>query len=420
MTITMRRSIGAGLVAALLLLVSLGVAGSRGVEAQEPPAPGIQLQPGFTNIAYLGPTLPLPDALTNATDAVSAIWSFRAGADDSPWDLWSATLPAALQGFDTLTSGRAYFVVSDRDIFWEYGPGEIPPPQTTVDLQPGLNHIVYTGDTLPVEEALAGPAAAGLQTQQLRTQQSSALTCVRLIWVFTTNWSLWNPTLPPAVQGFTVLQTGFSYFVSATEPCTWTFPGTFSVDMPEPEPEPEPAPTLDFGDAPDSYGTTLAADGARHTATDGFFLGAAVDTESDGQPGATALDDDTNGVDDEDGVTPPPQLTLGATVTFRVTASADGFLDAWIDFDGDGAFDDPRDRVFTSEPLVAGENILSVTIPMDATAEIETYARLRFSSVGGLAPTGAAADGEVEDYRIPLVAPPPPDGGGGAPVGVVI
>ena len=417
MTITRRRSIGAGLVAALLLLVSLGIPGSRSVEAQGPPAPGIQLQTGFTSIAYLGPTLPLPDALTNATGAVSGVWSFQAGALGSPWELWSTTLPAALQGFDTLTSGRAYFVVSDRAVFWEYAPGEIPPPQTTVDLQPGLNHIVYTGDTLPVEEALAGPATASLQTQQLRTQQSSALTCVRLIWVFTTNWSLWNPTLPPGLQGFTVLQTGFSYFVSATEPCSWTFPSTFSGDMPDPEPEPEP--TLDFGDAPDSYGTTLAADGARHVATDGFFLGAAVDTESDGQPAATALDDDTNGVNDEDGVTPPLQLTLGATVAFRVTASAAGFLDAWIDFDGDGAFDDPRDRVFSAEPLVAGENTLLVAIPMDATAEIQTYARLRFSSLGGLAPTGAAEDGEVEDYRIPLVAPPPPDAGEGGPIIII-
>src|SRR5262249_56766034 len=40
----------------------------------------------------------------------------------------------------------------------------------------------------------------------------------------------------------------------------------------------------DFGDAPDSYHTLRASDGARHGVVAGFHLGGAIDGEDDGQP----------------------------------------------------------------------------------------------------------------------------------------
>src|SRR5439155_18351381 len=45
---------------------------------------------------------------------------------------------------------------------------------------------------------------------------------------------------------------------------------------------------LDFGDAPDSYGTLLASNGARHVISTSLRLGATVTAEPDGQPSATA------------------------------------------------------------------------------------------------------------------------------------
>lgn len=48
-----------------------------------------------------------------------------------------------------------------------------------------------------------------------------------------------------------------------------------------------PAP-LDFGDLPDTYGTLLGSNGARHAVAGGPVLGATVDTEADGQPNAAA------------------------------------------------------------------------------------------------------------------------------------
>jgi hypothetical protein len=84
-------------------------------------------------------------------------------------------------------------------------------------------------------------------------------------------------------------------------------------------------------------------------------------------------------------------------------ASADGFLDGWIDFNRDGDWGDAGERVFSQVALTSGANSLFLDVPQSA-ASGETFARFRFSSVGGLAPTGAALDGEVEDYLV-VVSP---------------
>src|SRR5215211_251686 len=62
---------------------------------------------------------------------------------------------------------------------------------------------------------------------------------------------------------------------------------------------------LDFGDAPNSYGTTLASNGARHTTT-ALFLGANADDEADAQAPLNGTGDDVSATDDENGVTISP------------------------------------------------------------------------------------------------------------------
>lgn len=155
----------------------------------------------------------------------------------------------------------------------------------------------------------------------------------------------------------------------------------------------------DFGDAPDTYSTTFAANGARHIVVPGFSLGATVDVEAEGQPNVTATGDGA----DEDGVTLPATLTACATTPVTVTLTntagmATPRLDGWIDFDGNGLFD-VSDRVFTSLALVSGANALVVNVPCSART-VATYARFRLSSTGVAAPAGAAGDGEVEDYAV--------------------
>jgi len=160
---------------------------------------------------------------------------------------------------------------------------------------------------------------------------------------------------------------------------------------------------FDLGDAPDpDYPTLLASDGARHTILAGYHLGTSIDDETDGQPAAGADGDGS----DEDGVvfTSPMRLNVLPTqATLEVTASAPGKLDGWIDFNQDGDWLDPGERVFASESLAAGVNALELTVEPDALLGCSVFARFRFSSSGELAPTGVAADGEVEDYRLSII-----------------
>ncbi len=158
----------------------------------------------------------------------------------------------------------------------------------------------------------------------------------------------------------------------------------------------------DFGDAPQNYPVLRVDDGARH-ATTSLRLGVDVDFDPDGQPNPAA---DGDG-DDDDGVVKIADLvavdTDDTTASFLVAASDAGKLDAWIDFNQDGDWSDAGEQVFASVDVVAGENVLGYTIPAGSLSG-ETAARFRISSAGGLQPTGAANDGEVEDYLLTVLS----------------
>lgn len=159
---------------------------------------------------------------------------------------------------------------------------------------------------------------------------------------------------------------------------------------------------FDFGDAPDpSYPTIFDSNGARHILSESLFLGVAVDVEEDGLTSANA---DGDGIDD-DGVFFDATLKVGDDATFSIFANDAGLIDAWIDFNGDGDWDDPGEQIFASEPVVSGVNQLDAYIPV-TSVRADTFARFRLSSQGGLAPTGLADDGEVEDYRVNISGNP--------------
>ncbi len=163
-----------------------------------------------------------------------------------------------------------------------------------------------------------------------------------------------------------------------------------------------PPPELDYGDAPDpTYPTLAASVGASHQISPNIYLGAGIDAEPDGQPDPTATGDDLGGFDDEDGVVPGTPLIPGQTATMIVTASVDGYLDGWIDFEGDGSWSQSMDQLFSTSLLInAGSNTVSFNVPNGALPDITTFARFRFSQNGGLTFTGAAGFGEVEDYSV--------------------
>ncbi len=152
---------------------------------------------------------------------------------------------------------------------------------------------------------------------------------------------------------------------------------------------------LDFGDAPASYPTLLANDGATHVVS-GPRLGSKVDFEQNGQPSIAANGDG----DDEDGVTfgliKVGQAIASANVNLQNATSAR--VDAWIDFNANGSWE-ASERILSNSRVYAGSQSLNFVVPQTAIVG-ETYARVRVSSAGGLLPTGQASDGEVEDYRV--------------------
>ncbi len=156
---------------------------------------------------------------------------------------------------------------------------------------------------------------------------------------------------------------------------------------------------IDYGDAPDSYGTYLKDNGARHglLADPDLFLGSQVDGESDGKP-MPQSDDESDRNDDEDGVQFATTLQAGSQAVVMVEPSKQGILSAWIDRNQNGVFDD-NEQVITDRAVSAGKQPIYITIPQDARAG-DTWARFRLSSSVGMTPTGGVSDGEVEDYKV--------------------
>ena len=183
----------------------------------------------------------------------------------------------------------------------------------------------------------------------------------------------------------------------------------------------------DLGDAPDAmtapgYPTLLASGGAAHALVSGRpFMGPSVDSELDGQPNATATGDDINLVypgdpfppGDENGVKFLTAIVPGKVATLKVDMTASPKpckLNAWLDFNGNASWADAGEQIFTDTPLTNGlGHTLTFAVPPIPAAKIgNTFARFRCSTQGGLAPGGAAEDGEVEDYRVSITAPPMP------------
>ena len=95
-----------------------------------------------------------------------------------------------------------------------------------------------------------------------------------------------------------------------------------------------------------------------------MHLGATIDPELDGQPMINAVGDDNDGMNDEDGVTFPPVWQPGSNVIINVTAAgvpagAAAFLNAWVDFNGNGNWTEANEHIIIGHPLSNGVNIIS-------------------------------------------------------------
>lgn len=133
----------------------------------------------------------------------------------------------------------------------------------------------------------------------------------------------------------------------------------------------------DFGDAPDSYGTSINSNGARHEKNEGMTLGA---------------------LGENDGVQLITGAATGEGTLIQVNAQGGGSLNGWVDWDQNGSFDNDE-QIITDKVMTDGINRLVVDVPEDATPG-DTWGRFRYSSQEGIGPTAGAPDGEVEDYAI--------------------
>jgi len=196
----------------------------------------------------------------------------------------------------------------------------------------------------------------------------------------------------------------------------------------------------DFGDLPDavsgtaagSFGTgsppdykTRASDGGpSHGLKPGLYFpntsgspDADVDAESDGRPDINGLGDDTDGNDDETGLTASVnsqtlipdgmatqlelQIITGLPITNTTGTAANVF--SFIDANSDGDFDDPGEQA----PVLTGiTGTGSATVLFNikiggfapATSFTRSFAlRYRISTDATLGPDGPATDGEVHD-----------------------
>ncbi len=161
----------------------------------------------------------------------------------------------------------------------------------------------------------------------------------------------------------------------------------------------------DWGDAQGvGFPTTFAQDGARHLipAAGNAILGALIDAEDDGQPTAGADGDDSNGLVDDDGVIFTSAIEPNTIAGLTVTVTGATTLQAWVDFNLDGDWDDAGEQIFTDQALAAGANPLTFPVPASAILG-NTVARFRVSTAPGIGYGGEAPNGEVEDYLVTTV-----------------
>ncbi len=154
-------------------------------------------------------------------------------------------------------------------------------------------------------------------------------------------------------------------------------------------------PPQDFGDAPASYGNPI------HDIVTGYRIGTANTAETAPYYSATAAGDTGDG-----GYTAGTyRRTFVTTANIPVTG-ANGRLQGWVDWNGDGDFLDVGEQIATdvADNGAGDTNAATGTIGIAITAPpfavlTQTFVRFRWSTTTGAPPsTLILSNGEVEDY----------------------
>lgn len=149
------------------------------------------------------------------------------------------------------------------------------------------------------------------------------------------------------------------------------------------------AATTDYGDAPDSYGTTLFSNGARHGISN-IYLGNTITTEHNAKVYPKT--------DQDDGITFLTPLLSGSDSLIEVKVTGAGYLNIWGDWNRDGKFTSDE-KLISDKYMDNATEVFLVNTPMSALNGF-TWTRARFTSITSIVASGGVADGEVEDYRV--------------------
>ncbi len=229
----------------------------------------------------------------------------------------------------------------------------------------------------------------------------------------TLNWA--------SLSGLTAGNTYARFRLSDSNTLT-TSTSTGAVGNGEVEDYPVTITNIDYGDAPDgsagtatgNYKTTNSDGGASHTIINTLKLGTnAPDADNGTLQNANADADDTNNIDDEDGVTFPTALTTtntsySATVNVTNTTGSNTYLVGWIDFNKDGVFQSTEGVAQTIANNASPQNVTLNWASLSGLTAGNTYARFRLSDSNTLTTstsTGAVSNGEVEDYLVSIITP---------------
>ena len=173
---------------------------------------------------------------------------------------------------------------------------------------------------------------------------------------------------------------------------------------------------FDYGDLPDvsantasnDYQTLSANNGPAHLIIPGLSLGQTVDAETEGQQSPDALGDSL----DEDGFIILPSLDLSPNGTFKLPfsyrneTSDTAYIKAWIDWNGDGDFEDSDERIADWDDADGPfSDYLIINIPENAKIDAFLGFRIRISLTDNMTPYGRVNSGEVEDYLISIDCP---------------
>lgn len=165
----------------------------------------------------------------------------------------------------------------------------------------------------------------------------------------------------------------------------------------------------DYGDLPDTYKTLAASNGPSHLIASNINMGTNIDVNTDGSPSASANGDDNNSTDDEDGISSFPTFTAGQTATVTVnltnTTGNPARLYGFIDWNNDGDFNDVNEApTAVTVANNASTAMITFNVPFGAVTGTNLGARFRLTTndlgTGGIAASGVASDGEVEDYTV--------------------